>query len=66
MSRRRSSDASRAVLPLLIVERPRCPQCEGYRLKRYRSIRDQGDGTSLSWVKCLDRACGHRFRMVLE
>lgn len=27
------------------VERPRCPACVGIRLRKYRSIRDQGDGS---------------------
>ena len=66
MKRRRPPGTSRTVLPTLRLKRPRCLECGGYRLRRYRSIRDQGDGSSLSWVRCLDSGCGHRFRMVLE
>ncbi len=50
-------------LETVFVERPRCPQCGGIRLRKYRSIRDQGDGSALWWVRC---TCGHRFRVVLE
>ena len=47
-------------------KRPRCPRCHGSALRRYRSLADQGDGTALSWVRCLGAECGHRFRLVLE
>ena len=50
-------------LETISVERPRCPACGGYRLRKYRSIRDQGDGSALWWVRCV---CGHRFRVLLE
>ncbi len=53
-------------LPTIVVERPRCPACHGVRLRKYRSQRDQGDGSTLSWVRCMDETCGHRFRLVQE
>jgi hypothetical protein len=53
-------------LPTVSYERPRCPRCNGARLKKYRSLRDQGDGSALSWVRCLNAACAHRFRVILE
>ena len=53
-------------LATVTVERPRCPRCHGARLRKYRSVRDQGDGSTLSWVRCLDEHCGHRFRLVQE
>jgi DNA-directed RNA polymerase subunit M/transcription elongation factor TFIIS len=53
-------------LETVVAQRPRCPRCGGVRLRKYRSQRDQGDGSSLSWVRCLDEQCGHRFRLVLE
>lgn len=56
----------RRSLETITVERMRCPRCNGARLRKYRSIRDQGDGSSLSWVRCEEEACGHRFRVVLE
>ena len=56
----------RRVLETVTVERPRCPKCGGVRLRKYRSVRDQGDGSALWWVKCEKGACGHRFRVLLE
>ena len=56
----------RRVLETVTVERPRCPRCGGVRLRKYRSVRDQGDGSALWWVRCEDTACGHRFRVLLE
>ncbi len=53
----------RRLLETVTVERPRCPKCGGFKLRKYRSVADQGDGTSLSWVRC---ACGYRFRVLLE
>jgi hypothetical protein len=50
-------------LTTITVERPRCPTCHGVRLRKYRSITDQGDGSALWWVEC---ACGQRFRVLLE
>jgi DNA-directed RNA polymerase subunit M/transcription elongation factor TFIIS len=50
-------------LTTVTVERPRCPACGGAKLHKYRSIRDQGDGSALWWVRC---SCGHRFRVLLE
>jgi hypothetical protein len=58
--------AGRRLLETVVATRPRCPRCDGVRLRKYRSQRDQGDGSSLSWVRCLDEQCGHRFRLVLE
>ena len=37
----------RRVLETITVERPRCPRCGGVLLRKYRSIRDQGDGSAL-------------------
>ena len=53
-------------LATITVERPRCPACDGVRLRKYRSLRDQGDGSALWWVQCLGESCGHRFRVLLE
>ena len=60
------TSSSRTTLQTVTFERPRCPQCNGVRLRKYRSIFDQGDGTSLSWVRCEGDSCGHRFRVLLE
>ncbi len=53
-------------LPTVTYPRPKCPECGHFRLRKYRSITDQGDGTALSWVKCLNKRCGHRFRLLLQ
>ena len=53
-------------LPTVTYPRPKCPQCGHFRLRKYRSITDQGDGTALAWVKCLNEQCGHRFRLLLQ
>ena len=53
-------------LTTITIERPRCPECGGVRLRKYRSLRDQGDGSTLSWVRCMDEDCGYRFRLVQE
>ncbi|MBI5289271.1 MAG: hypothetical protein HY873_09920 [Chloroflexi bacterium] len=51
-------------LATVVVERPRCPACNGVRLLKYRSIADQGDGSALAWVRCL--ACACRFKLLME
>ena len=58
-----AASSRRRTLDLVILERPRCPRCGGIRLRKYRSLFDQGDGSAVSWVRC---ACGHRFKVVLE
>ena len=60
------TSSSRVMLQTVTFERPRCPRCNGVRLRKYRSIRDQGDGSALSWVQCEDESCRHRFRVLLE
>jgi hypothetical protein len=50
-------------LKLLTFKRPKCPACGSVKLRKYRSISDQGDGSSLSWVRC---ECTHRFKVVME
>jgi len=60
------NEMKRRRLTTVTVERPRCPACGGVRLRKYRSISDQGDGSSLWWVRCVAPDCGHRFRVLLE
>jgi len=60
------NEPSRQRLDTISVERPRCPACGGVRLLKYRTLRDQGDGSALWWVKCLSDTCGHRFKVLLE
>ena len=53
-------------LTTITVERPRCPACGGVKLRKYRTLADQGDGSALWWVRCLNPQCGRRFRVLLE
>jgi hypothetical protein len=53
-------------LETVAIARPRCPRCRGWDLLKYRSLRDQGDGTAMWWVRCRAAACHHRFKVVLE
>lgn len=53
-------------LPTVRFPRPRCPRCEGTALAKYRSIVEQGDGSSMAWVRCRNPECAHRFKIVLE
>jgi hypothetical protein len=53
-------------LATVTVERPRCPACGGIKLRKYRSITDQGDGSALCYVRCMDERCGCRFRLLQE
>jgi len=50
-------------LTTVIVERPGCPACGRVKLRKYRTLADQGDGSALWWVR---RPCGQRFRVLLE
>lgn len=64
-----STDAmrgTRAKLATIRIKRLRCPRCKGTQLRRYHSTRDQGDGTSLAYVKCLRPSCGERFKVLEE
>ena len=58
--------AGRHRLETVVVQRPRCPACGGVRLRKYRSLADQGDGSALWWVRCADPCCAYRFRVLLE
>ncbi len=56
----------RLLLETVLVKRPRCPRCDGIALRKYRSIKEQGDGSALSWVVCANEKCKHRFRILHE
>lgn len=51
-------------LPTIALTRPRCPHCQSIALKKYRSLHDQGDGSSLAWVRCTK--CEARFKVLME
>jgi len=46
------------------LQRARCPRCQSSNLRKYRSLRDRGDGSAIAWVECRRAACGFRFRVV--
>jgi hypothetical protein len=41
------NEMQRQRLTTITVERQRCPACGDVRLRKYRSIRDQGNGSAL-------------------
>ena len=51
------------VLPVVYVERPRCPSCDSTDIQ-IRSTLPQGDGSLLRYCRC--RACGKSLKVVLE
>ncbi|MEX0884984.1 MAG: hypothetical protein WD009_00965 [Phycisphaeraceae bacterium] len=58
-----SATTKRQVLPVIFVERPRCPWCESVALKVRRTVR-QGDDSILRFVTC--RRCEKKFKIVCE
>ena len=59
-------DVKRCRLETLTYQRPRCSACLSTDFAKYRSIRDQGDGSALWWVKRRTPGCGRRFKVLLE
>ena len=51
-------------LPIVCVERPRCPKCSSPLHRKYRSVTNAGDDTAMWWVRCTE--CQQRFKVVLE
>lgn len=64
VSSRDDATRRRNTLPVVHVERPRCPTCSSPFHRKYRSVTDLGDETAMCWVKC--SYCGQRFKVVLE
>jgi hypothetical protein len=52
-------------LETITVQRPRCPACKGFALRKYRSVRDNGKGIGLCWMRCLHEECARRFILKL-
>lgn len=50
-------------LPVVVVPRPRCPNCQSYDLKTQRSVKDS-DGSSTRDTRC--RRCRTRFILIVE
>lgn len=63
---KRAGPAGRRILQVISCLRPRCPRCGSTSMEKYRSVADQGDGTSLWWMRCTALRCGHRFKVVYE
>ncbi len=63
MNTQEQPKTGRRRLTTITVERPRCPECGGAKLRKYRTLADQGDGSALWWVRC---ECGRRFNPPFE
>lgn len=50
-------------LPIVTVERPRCPFCGSTAVKTTRSITTE-DGSTRTTV-CMERKCGKRFLVIV-
>ncbi len=59
-------NSPRRVLEQITLQRPRCPRCTSPRLRKYRSVHNRIEGTALSWVRCENRDCGHRFKIIFQ
>ena len=57
------NDGNRARLPMVFVERIRCPRCCSKALTTTHS-RAQGDGSVLRYTKCRD--CHGTFKVIIE
>jgi len=53
----------RSAQPTLVYDLPRCPECDGARIRAVRTSK-QGDGSKLNHMHC--QQCGHRFRVVWQ
>lgn len=60
---RRRDRTPRDSLPVVAVERPRCPTCRSADLQTNRTVTDR-DGVATRDVRC--RACGQRFFVIVE
>lgn len=49
---------------VVYISRPRCPKCKSANIETRRTAGDQGDGTTLRYVRCCK--CGERFKVVVE
>jgi transposase-like protein len=63
---RRPQSPPRPPLQVMTHARPRCPMCNSVHLRKYRSEAKQGDDSILSWVRCEQKGCGHRFKIIYE
>jgi transcriptional regulator NrdR family protein len=50
-------------LPMVFVERAKCPRCESIDLHTKKSI-DQRDGSTMRRTVC--RECGEKFLVIIE
>ncbi len=61
-----SHEQRRAPLPVVTVQRARCPNaiCRSVDIVKRRSLGEQGDGSLMRYVRC--RTCGQHFTLWLE
>ena len=58
------SEPANDPLPIVTVERPRCPECKSLRVYCRSSKGDQGDGSIMRYAGCRD--CDTHFILWLE
>lgn len=54
----------RSDLPIVVIDRVRCPYCGSTRVKTTRSVAST-DGSSTRTTICLAAKCGKRFLVIL-
>ena len=60
------SNSPRRVLEQITLQRPRCPKCNSPCLRKFRSVHNRIEGTTMSWVYCENEKCGHRFKIIFQ
>lgn len=60
-----SKRTKRDLLPIVVVQRARCPKCGGADLVTKRSVANS-DGSSTRYTHCANADCGAKFIVVLE
>jgi hypothetical protein len=58
------SRPKREPLEFVFVERPRCRKCDSPRLKPYKRMPEESDGSFTQYAKCLD--CGKKQKIICE
>ncbi len=61
-----SSPPPRRVLEQITMQRARCTRCNSPHLRKFRSVHNRIEGTTMSWVYCENEKCRHRFKIFLE
>ena len=61
-SKRRTREQP-GMMAMVFVELPRCPRCQGDRLRVYKT-REQKDGSRVQYSQCV--ACGQRMKVIWD